>query len=180
MGGFHSHNLYASRGDKAAVVRFLKNPLKEGALDDLWGRFDKDDSGSIERDELEELVFHILVAFWEEYFTDRDVPKKDSFRPVINKVVSDLLAEVDNDHNEEISRDEFALLGDYLNSEWQLVQQKKKKREMEMDRVRQQSSHNDLRLGSSSLLLEGAGTGTGSDSDSGSGSGSGSDSHHHH
>ena len=141
---FSSHNLYASRGDKQAVVRYLRNPEKDNALDDLWRRFDKDGSGTIERAELEQLVFHILVAFWEEYLPHRDVPKKDSFRPVIDKVVTDILLQVDDDDNQEISREEWVLFGRYLQQEWNVVQQKKVIRERQIEAMKKQASNREL------------------------------------
>ena len=90
----------------------------------LWRAFDKDNSGSIERPELEEIVFHLIVIFWEYSSPKKKVPKRDQLQSVVDNISNNIMRDVDKDKDGLIKRNEFDDFGKYVMMQWQACVEK--------------------------------------------------------
>ena len=90
----------------------------------LWRAFDKDNSGYVDQDELQEIVFHLIVIFWEYATPKKKVPKRDQLQSVIDHICHNIMQEVDLDKNGQITRNEFDLFGKYIETQWQATKDK--------------------------------------------------------
>ena len=93
-------------------------------MDRLWNHFDKDNSGTIEVSELEDIVFHMLCIFWTLTNPKQAIPKRDEMQSVIDRCKNDILNAVDDDKNYEMDRKEFEEFGKYLRYQWNELQKK--------------------------------------------------------
>lgn len=96
-------------------------------IDALWKAFDKDNSGAIDQDELQEIVFHLIVIFWEYSTPKKPVPKRDQLQSVIDHICSNIMLQVDLDNNGQITRNEFDEFGKYVTKQWEACEEKVRK-----------------------------------------------------
>lgn len=87
--------------------------------------------------ELRELAFHLLVYFWETTTPNKPPPKRDQLVAVIDKICDDILNAVDDDNNQEITRDEFDAFGKYAMRQWKAVEAKILRRTQRCNKRRQ-------------------------------------------
>ena len=87
-------------------------------MDQLWNAFDKDSNGGIDQEELQQIIFHVIVIFWEYATPKKPVPKRDQLQCVIDLICSKLKAKIDLDNNGQIKRNKFDQFGKYLMDQW--------------------------------------------------------------
>eukprot|EP01083_Nonionella_stella_P113848 335985_1 len=120
----HAKSLESHRGDKVALVRYINSQGTTEDLNELWQAFDKDHNGSIDRMELEEIVFHLIIIFWEHATPQKQVPKRDQLQSVIDHICENIMYEVDKDKNGLITNDEFDEFGVYVKKQWSACTEK--------------------------------------------------------
>ena len=95
----------------------------------LWKAFDKDGSGEIDQEELQEIVFHLIALFWEKATPSKKqkVPKRDQLQSVIDHICEDIMKKVGKGNKDVITRAEFDKFGEYLLEQWRACQAKLEK-----------------------------------------------------
>eukprot|EP01083_Nonionella_stella_P260359 887864_1 len=114
----NAKSLTSDRSDKDALAKFINSPAQTEDLHQLWKAFDKDNSGSIDADELQEIVFHLIIIFWEYATPKKQVPKRDQLQSVIDHICQNIMMQVDLDNNGLITRNEFDKFGEYVTNQW--------------------------------------------------------------
>ena len=123
---------------------FLQSEGNQKDITLLWKAFDKDGSGGIDTDELQEIVFHLIVLFWEYSTPKKPVPKRDQLQSVIDHICVNIMMDVDVDNNGLITRNEFDAFGEYVLKQWEAtkdkVAAKRKKKEARYSKMSTASS----------------------------------------
>mmetsp|Transcript_93145 Transcript_93145/g.114086 ORF Transcript_93145/g.114086 Transcript_93145/m.114086 type:complete len:134 (-) Transcript_93145:69-470(-) len=109
--GNHKSKKQDPKKDKQALEDFLKG---KGNLDKIWKQFDKDGNGTIDSDELKELIYASLCLFCQKRDPDMPTPKRSQCEPFVNKILADLKPVLDDNDDGVISRSEFERFGSYL------------------------------------------------------------------
>jgi len=104
-----------TKKDRQVLSEFLKGT---GNLDKIWNRFDKDGNGSIDENELEELIYCSLCIFCVERDPNMAEPPRKYCEPFIKQITAKLKPMLDSNHDGVISREEFEEFGKYLNDEY--------------------------------------------------------------
>eukprot|EP01084_Bolivina_argentea_P029349 54469_1 len=116
----NAQNKNNPKKDREALTQFLKGKAN---LDKIWKRFDKDGNGSIDEQELEDLIYCALCFFCTERDPDMPEPPREQCEPFVKKIIMDLKPQLDENDDGVISREEFELFGKYLNGEYEKLQQ---------------------------------------------------------
>mmetsp|Transcript_51394 Transcript_51394/g.81910 ORF Transcript_51394/g.81910 Transcript_51394/m.81910 type:complete len:154 (+) Transcript_51394:62-523(+) len=117
-------SMKSHKNDKDALWRFIESDGQDDAVNQLWKAFDKDGSGSIDQDELQEIVFNLIVLFWKYATPKKSVPKRDQLQSVIDHICQNIMIDVDLDKNGVITRNEFDEFGKYVMAQWHACEQK--------------------------------------------------------
>jgi len=141
------HSMKARQDDKHALAKFIDSEKNEADLDALWHAFDKDNSGHIDDLELQEIVYHIIVIFWEYATPQKKQPKRDQLQSVIDHICSNIYVKVGVDsveqamarasslrggvqaNNKEITRKDFRPFGEYVQEQWAACVHKVRKKD---------------------------------------------------
>merc|ERR1719461_88733 len=118
MGSFHAKSMKANVEHISALKNFINSAGEKSDVDLLWKTFDKDCSGAIDADELEEIVFHLIYIFWEYSSPNKKIPKRDQLQSIIRHICDNVMRDVDKDNNELIMRKEFDDFGGYIKKQW--------------------------------------------------------------
>ena len=96
----------------------------EADLTNLWKAFDKDSSGEIDQEELQEIVFHLIAIFWEYATPYKKIPKRDQLQSVIDHICESIMAKVGKNPEDVITKTEFSKFGEYVLEQWHATQAK--------------------------------------------------------
>lgn len=107
------------KNNSDTIENFLEG---RSTLDDLWTQFDKDNNGTIDANEFNDLVYHSLLHFCKQRNPDLPAPSRENMEPFIKKLVAQLQPFVDKDQDMQITREEFRGYGTYLTTEFKKLQ----------------------------------------------------------
>ena len=79
--------------------------------------------GSIDEQELEDLIYCALCFFCTERDPDMPEPPREQCEPFVKKIIMDLKPQLDENDDGVISREEFELFGKYLSGEYEKLKQ---------------------------------------------------------